>query len=67
MDGGNWFVRDGIVVIPKDAEIAAGTVLVPKAFSIDKISAQNVTPSVSLFAHATKQRVSDDMPLPKAF
>ncbi len=29
MDGGNWFVCDGIVVIPKDAEIADGTILSP--------------------------------------
>lgn len=67
MDGGNWFVRDGIVIIPKDAEIAAGTVLAPNEFRMDKISAQNVTPSASLFAQTAKQRVSDDISLSKAF
>jgi glucose-1-phosphate adenylyltransferase len=30
LDHGNWFVRDGIVVIPKDAEIPAGTRIEPK-------------------------------------
>lgn len=33
LDYGDWFVRDGIVVIPKDAEIAAGTIITPEAFS----------------------------------
>ncbi len=42
MDCGNWFVRDGIVVIPKDAEIAAGTVITPEAFIFNKFSIQNV-------------------------
>jgi hypothetical protein len=32
MDCGDWFVRDGIVVIPKDAEIAAGSVIAPEVF-----------------------------------
>jgi glucose-1-phosphate adenylyltransferase len=27
--GGGWFVRDGVVVLPKDAEVAAGTRIVP--------------------------------------
>ncbi len=31
LDGENWFVRDGIVVIPKNAEIAAGTRIAPPA------------------------------------
>jgi hypothetical protein len=65
MDCGNWFVRDGIVIIPKDAEIAAGTVLAPKAFSVNKISVQNVTSPALLFTHATKQRVSNDILSPK--
>lgn len=52
MDCGNWFVRDGIVIIPKDAEIAAGTVLAPEAFSINKFSLPNATNSLIL-AHAT--------------
>ena len=30
-DGGNWFVCDGIVVIPKDAEVTDGAVLAPDA------------------------------------
>ena len=29
LDRGNWFVRDGIVVIPKNAEIEAGTHITP--------------------------------------
>jgi len=29
LDGGSWFVCDGIVVIPKDAEIPDGSVLAP--------------------------------------
>ena len=29
LERGNWFVRDGIVVIPKDAEIKAGTRITP--------------------------------------
>jgi glucose-1-phosphate adenylyltransferase len=29
LDRGNWFVRDGIVVVPKDAEIPAGTRIEP--------------------------------------
>ena len=29
LDHGNWYVRDGIVVIPKDAEIPAGTKIEP--------------------------------------
>ena len=29
LDHGNWLVRDGIVVLPKDAEIAAGTRIAP--------------------------------------
>lgn len=31
MDHINWYVRDGIVVIPKNAEIQAGTVISPEA------------------------------------
>jgi glucose-1-phosphate adenylyltransferase len=30
LDRGNWFVRDGIVVIPKNAEIEAGTRIMPE-------------------------------------
>ncbi len=30
LDRGNWFVRDGIVVIPKNAEIEAGTRITPE-------------------------------------
>jgi glucose-1-phosphate adenylyltransferase len=30
LDQGSWFVRDGIVVIPKDVEIPAGTHIVPQ-------------------------------------
>jgi glucose-1-phosphate adenylyltransferase len=29
LDHGNWFVRDGIVVVPKDAEIPPGTRIAP--------------------------------------
>jgi glucose-1-phosphate adenylyltransferase len=29
LDSGNWYVRDGIVVIPKDAEIPSGTKIEP--------------------------------------
>lgn len=42
MDCANWFVRDGIVVIPKDAAIAAGTVIAPEAFIFSNLAAQNV-------------------------
>jgi glucose-1-phosphate adenylyltransferase len=42
MDCGNWFVRDGIVVIPKDAEIMAGTVIAPEAFMFNHPAASNV-------------------------
>lgn len=37
MDCGNWFVREGIVIIPKDAEIAAGTVIAPEAFIFNNL------------------------------
>ena len=30
MDSGNWYVRDGIVVIPKDTEIPSGTKIEPE-------------------------------------
>ena len=30
LDRGNWFVRDGIVVVPKDVEIPAGTRIAPE-------------------------------------
>jgi glucose-1-phosphate adenylyltransferase len=42
MDCGNWFVRDGIVVIPKDVEIAAGTVIAPEVFIFNNNEAPNV-------------------------
>ncbi|MFN3490760.1 MAG: glucose-1-phosphate adenylyltransferase [Anaerolineales bacterium] len=29
MDNKNWYVRDGIVIIPKDTEIASGTTIAP--------------------------------------
>ncbi|MBL8050939.1 MAG: glucose-1-phosphate adenylyltransferase [Anaerolineales bacterium] len=29
MDNENWYVRDGIVIIPKDTEIASGTTIAP--------------------------------------
>jgi glucose-1-phosphate adenylyltransferase len=29
LDHGNWLVRDGIVVLPKDAQIPAGTRIAP--------------------------------------
>lgn len=48
LDCGSWFVRDGIVIIPKEAEIAAGTVLTPEAFSINKSSIQSVSISALL-------------------
>lgn len=67
MDCFDWFVRDGIVVIPKDAEIAAGTVLAPDTFSINKISIQSVKPSTLMLAHAAKQHLSEDIPFSKAF
>jgi glucose-1-phosphate adenylyltransferase len=41
MDCANWFVRDGIVVIPKDAEIAAGSMLTPEAFSFKELTTQS--------------------------
>jgi glucose-1-phosphate adenylyltransferase len=41
MDCGNWFVRDGIVVIPKDVEIAAGTIIAPEAFIFTNLVTQN--------------------------
>lgn len=41
MDCGNWFVRDGIVVIPRDAEIAAGSMITPEAFSFKELITQN--------------------------
>jgi glucose-1-phosphate adenylyltransferase len=31
MDHVNWYVRDGIVVIPKNAEIQPGTVISPES------------------------------------
>ena len=34
IDHGTWYVRDGIVVIPKDAEIPAGTRIEPDDSSI---------------------------------
>ena len=30
LDHGKWYVRDGIVVIPKDAEIESGTKIAPE-------------------------------------
>jgi len=30
VDGNNWFVRDGVVVIPKSASIPPGTVISPE-------------------------------------
>jgi len=42
MDCDNWFVRDGIVVIPKDVEIAAGTVIAPESFIFNHLASQNV-------------------------
>lgn len=41
MDCGNWFVRDGIVVIPKDAEIADYTLIVPEAFTVGDVEISN--------------------------
>jgi glucose-1-phosphate adenylyltransferase len=41
MDCGNWFVREGIVVIPKDAEIAAGTVIAPESFILNDLRFDN--------------------------
>jgi len=29
LDAGKYFVRDGIVVVPKNEDIAAGTVIAP--------------------------------------
>jgi glucose-1-phosphate adenylyltransferase len=43
MDCGNWFVRDGIVVIPKDAEIPDYTLIVPEAFIFDNLTMQNAS------------------------
>lgn len=54
MDCGNWFVRDGIVIIPKDAEIAPGAVLAPEAFRINKFSVPSLTSSALMLAHTTK-------------
>ena len=42
MDGGNWFVCDGIVVIPRDAEIADGTVLAPVPAVFNQAINENV-------------------------
>jgi glucose-1-phosphate adenylyltransferase len=67
MDCGNWFVRDGIVVIPKDAEIAAGTIIAPEAFSFNKVSAQSVH---SLYLEANPggepERLWENFPVQKA-
>jgi glucose-1-phosphate adenylyltransferase len=41
MDCGNWFVRDGIVIIPKDAEIPDYTLIVPEAFSFNETELQS--------------------------
>jgi glucose-1-phosphate adenylyltransferase len=41
MDCGNWFVRDGIVVVPKDAEIAAGTLIAPEEFIFNNLAPSN--------------------------
>jgi len=42
MDGPNWVVRDGIVVIPRDAEIAAGSFIAPEAFLFSALALRNV-------------------------
>jgi len=42
MDCGNWFVREGIVVIPKDAEIPAGTIIAPDTFIFNTFVTQNI-------------------------
>ena len=42
LDCGTWFVRDGIVVIPKDAEIPPGTVIAPESYIVNKLSVPNV-------------------------
>lgn len=41
MDCGSWFVRDGIVIIPKDAEIPNYTLIVPEAFTVDEAAMQS--------------------------
>jgi glucose-1-phosphate adenylyltransferase len=51
MDCGNWFVRDGIVVIPKGAEIAARSMITPEAFNFRELamrSADNLCFETSL-------------------
>jgi glucose-1-phosphate adenylyltransferase len=42
MDCGNWFVRDGIVVIPKNANIPAGTIIAPEEFIFNNAAALKV-------------------------
>lgn len=65
MDCGSWFVRDGVVIVPKDAEIAPGSVLAPEAFSINKFLAQGVTASALMLAHAKKQWAPERISLSK--
>lgn len=49
LDCANWFVRDGIVVIPKDAEIAAGAVIAPEDFIFQSRAAVNVHEAAKLW------------------
>jgi glucose-1-phosphate adenylyltransferase len=42
MDGPDWVVRDGIVVIPRGAGIAAGSFIVPEAFHFSARALRNV-------------------------
>lgn len=41
MDCGDWFVRDGIVVIARDANIPAYSMITPEAFSLFDMSPSN--------------------------
>jgi len=40
LDHGNWCVCDGIVVIPKDEEIADNTIIAPETLTFDRLSIQ---------------------------
>ncbi len=42
LDNGNWFVCDGIVVIPKEAEIADGTILAPEPNYFSKAALRSI-------------------------
>jgi glucose-1-phosphate adenylyltransferase len=65
LDCGNWFVRDGIVVIPKDAEIAAGAVLAPEAFNIKNFLVRSIPPPALMLTRVKKQWAPEHISLAK--